>query len=913
MTERDLLDELLQAKVKERLFGGDHAPRLGRLVILEPLGKGGMGSVFAAYDPKLDRKVAVKLLRGSGANAARVLREARMLGKLNHPNVVSVYDVAESDGVISIVMEFLPGLSMRSIIGKAEPWRDVVAILSQAAQGLAAAHREGIVHRDVKPENIVLGEDRVRLVDFGLASLEPESPVASEARGSDSLEGSGTPGYMAPELLAGQPASAASDQYAFGVTLYEALHGVRPPAAGASSSEARRAGSAVPSWLDELAARALETDPSRRFTSMDELVTELLHDRRRRRRLGFLGVATLAALAAATWFGYERGKARDVCGAGNARVLASFPLEGYRQTLGEEAWAKKALDDFAASTRAWASSHRRVCEATRVHRTQSEALLELRMRCLDRNFERMSALAARFAAPLDVDARENAGAAVLSIPRPETCETLSEREDLALPDDPADRDRLRKAELALDRAWAAYALGRYTEAKDVAGGIEPQGTTPLPAAFRASWLSLFGATEARLGVRGARGRLEEALGEAARGHVPLVELEVWGRLLRNELFDGEPSRVVEWAPFARAAAARAGAGNAEIDGIEAEARREAGELREAKRLGTRALAAGDELRGDQRALVEMNLGSVELVSGHPVAAELQFSRALASAQAALGKDHPTLGLYLDKLGIAARHRGRIAEAERRHAEALALRNRYGEWDRAVGTSLIRRAQTRIEAGRVREAERDLERARAIRVRVHGEQHRRVGEVDLVSGDAAWARGDAKRAEELWRSAARLDPRLETAPRLALAGFEVPVESLETTSAELSLETALHSAALVALLARAGDPVRAARRADALVAELRACGSDVAPALANDVGVAAERAGRTDAAREAYELALRGLGEEPSRERLRAWLGLSSVAVPAARSHAAEAALALLDKMPELDARARKGLELLAKR
>ena len=147
------------------------------------------------------------------------------------------------------------------------------------------------------------------------------------------------------------------------------------------------------------------------------------------------------------------------------------------------------------------------------------------------------------------------------------------REDLALPDDPADRDRLRKAELALDRAWAAYALGRYTEAKDVAGVIEPQGTTPLPAAFRASWLSLFGATEARLGVRGARGRLEEALGEAARGHVPLVELEVWGRLLRNELFDGEPSRVVEWAPFARAAAARAGTGNAEIDGIEAEARR----------------------------------------------------------------------------------------------------------------------------------------------------------------------------------------------------------------------------------------------------------------------------------------------------------------------------------------------------
>ena len=169
MSERDLIDELLQAQVKTKLFGGDHAPRLGRLVILEPLGSGGMGTVFCAYDPRLDRKVAVKLLRDEGASAMRVLREARALGKLTHPNVVAVYDATETDGVVSIVMELAPGESLRTWIGADKPWRQVLAVMQQIGAGLAAAHRAGIIHRDIKPDNIMIGPDRARLVDFGLA------------------------------------------------------------------------------------------------------------------------------------------------------------------------------------------------------------------------------------------------------------------------------------------------------------------------------------------------------------------------------------------------------------------------------------------------------------------------------------------------------------------------------------------------------------------------------------------------------------------------------------------------------------------------------------------------------------------------------------------------------------------------
>src|SRR5262245_16680143 len=140
MPERDLVDELLRARVKTKLFGGDHAPRLGRLVILDRLGSGGMGTVLSAYDPRLDRKVAVKLVRGD-RGSDRVLREARALGKLAHPNVVAVYDATEADGVVSIVMELAPGEPLRRWIGASKPWREVLAVMIQAGAGLAAAHR----------------------------------------------------------------------------------------------------------------------------------------------------------------------------------------------------------------------------------------------------------------------------------------------------------------------------------------------------------------------------------------------------------------------------------------------------------------------------------------------------------------------------------------------------------------------------------------------------------------------------------------------------------------------------------------------------------------------------------------------------------------------------------------------------
>ncbi|MEZ4224795.1 MAG: serine/threonine-protein kinase [Polyangiaceae bacterium] len=841
MAERDLTDELLKAQVRRQLFGQEHAPRIGRWVILAPLGEGGMGTVFAAYDPKLDRKVAVKILRGEKSTRERVLREARLLGKLNHPNVVTVYDAVEVDEVISIVMELAPGKSLRHWIGDGRPWREVLATLQQIADGLAAVHRAGVVHRDVKPDNIVIGLDRPRLVDFGVASTSGDAP-----------ERSGTPGYVAPEVLAGMAATPASDQYGFGVTVFEALHGHRPPGT-------RRK---VPGWVSRLVERTLAQDPSKRFPSMDDIARQMGHDRRVRRSTLLLGSAGLVLAAAA---GYQQGKSRDECGGGEARVAAAFTpadIASIRANLGNAPWAKKTGDDFVHLLDTWSGSHRRVCEATRVHRGQTEAQLELRMRCLDRRFDRLRALAAALAAPLDPSEKENVAGAIASLPRPERCESLADASELP----EALRGRAQQEERRLDRAWVAYSLGRYRVARDLAMELEKDTRDLRVPPFRAALLLLLGSAEARLGMDAdAQTHLRTALEDAAAGHADAVTVEVWARLLRSELFDGSPARALEWAPFARAAVARAGAGASEIDGIEAEACRATGDLGRAQLLLKRALGEKDELRGDQRALLEMNLGSVELARGRPAAAEAAFTRAFELAEAALGPGHPGLGLYLDKLAAVARVRGRIAIALERHARALRLRREaYGHDDRAVATSLLRRARTLVEAGKLADAERDLQRARAIRVRVHGAAHRRLGEIDLARGDAAAARGDRRAASELYLSAAKLDPELEVAARLSEVGAPAELKRRDSISLDAVRESAL----------RIERVPEAASDAAALLAAWRALGKDVAPELSNAVGRAELAVGHRREAAMVFRAALATLSSEPSRTRLAALEGLA---------------------------------------
>src|SRR5262249_6153800 len=223
--------------------------RIGRYRLLEPIGAGGMGVVYAALDTRLGRKVALQLLRGGADHrpelATRLVREAHAMARIAHPNVITVHDVGQFGDQVYLAMELVDGPTLRTWLETPRPWREVLAVALQAAAGLVAAHDQGLVHRDVQPDNIlVAGDGRVRVTDFGLVALGAEADVGgagdSPLGGVVTADGAvaGSPAYMAPEQLDGEAATARSDVFSFCVTLHEALFGERP-FAGRSVAELR--------------------------------------------------------------------------------------------------------------------------------------------------------------------------------------------------------------------------------------------------------------------------------------------------------------------------------------------------------------------------------------------------------------------------------------------------------------------------------------------------------------------------------------------------------------------------------------------------------------------------------------------------------------------------------------------------
>ncbi|MBK6920799.1 MAG: serine/threonine protein kinase [Deltaproteobacteria bacterium] len=278
---------------------------IGRYVVTGKLGAGGMGVVYRAFDPQLQRTVAIKLVRprrardpAAAEHHARLLREARALAALSHPNVVPVFDVGEHDGGMFVAMQLIEGDNMQRWLAREQPpWRRILGVFRAAGRGLAAAHTAGLVHRDFKPANVLVGDDgRVRVVDFGLARAALGEDERAEGRLDPELFGSvtqvgvlvGTPLYMAPEQFVGGAADARADQYAFCVAFFEALYGhapfvgpeLRPMLAAKRRGQvpprpAHGRGADVPQALHDVIARGLQPDPARRFGNMPDLLREL--------------------------------------------------------------------------------------------------------------------------------------------------------------------------------------------------------------------------------------------------------------------------------------------------------------------------------------------------------------------------------------------------------------------------------------------------------------------------------------------------------------------------------------------------------------------------------------------------------------------------------------------------------------
>ncbi len=310
--------------------------RAGRYVLLDVLGRGGLGTVYSAWDPEIDRKVAIKLIRTDATDVddvqARLRREAQTLAKVAHPNVVAIYDVGTFRDQLFLAMELVEGHTLRRWLAEApRGWREIRDAFVQAGRGLAAVHDAGLVQRDFKPANVILGRDGVvKVLDFGLAravaGASPSPTVANTPSASSSslvdvqitMPGllAGTPAYMAPEQCRPGPIDARADQFAFCVSLFEALYGARPfpaeqiharlAAIASGRVPAPPADSDVPAWLHAAVVRGLANEPAARFASMTQLLAALQRDLHRKRSWWVVGaaatVSAVATAAALTWW-----------------------------------------------------------------------------------------------------------------------------------------------------------------------------------------------------------------------------------------------------------------------------------------------------------------------------------------------------------------------------------------------------------------------------------------------------------------------------------------------------------------------------------------------------------------------------------------------------------------------------------
>jgi serine/threonine protein kinase len=373
--------QALFERVRLRLGLGDGPVEIGRYQLRGRLGEGGMGVVYLAWDPQLGREVAVKLVRARPlANTtklrARLLREARILAKLRHPNVVTIYDAGEHGGEVFLAMEYVPGHSLREWQeNEQRPLVEVLRLYLEAGRGLAAAHAVGIVHRDFKPDNVLISADHHALVgDFGLANTAgddqasadddvPEGgPLDADARMTRTGELLGTVAYMAPEQLRGESVDARSDQYSFCLALWEAATEQRPfdgrnpdELATAKADAAPNGGEKLPNWLRRTLEVGLAADPRARHPDMETLVTKLERGLGRRKRWLLGGGLALAGLL----------------GLGGAAALGVHYMPS-ECTLATQIGALRAT---AASPRLQVEAHTRVRFDNDLHRLEHQARL----------------------------------------------------------------------------------------------------------------------------------------------------------------------------------------------------------------------------------------------------------------------------------------------------------------------------------------------------------------------------------------------------------------------------------------------------------------------------------------------------------------------------------------------------------
>ena len=550
----------------------DIGKRLGRYELRGVLGTGGMGRVYDAYDGELDRALALKVMRpeltrGSGVLAERLVRESRIMAKVVHPSVITVYDVGHVDDSVFIAMERIRGETLGAYVTRVKPsWRVALDLFERAGQGLAAAHDAGIVHRDFKPDNVLveLDGDRVRRVvvtDFGVAravvdetiDLRSDPGTSGQSKLTTTGAAIGTPAYMAPEQLDGDRVDVRADVFAFAVSLWEALFGQRP-FRGLTVAEIRiammeppKAPRGVPADIVRALERGLAIEPSERWSDMHALLRAL----RRRRTRTWIGLAVvLVAVLVAGAVVTTRALADapiDPCARALEpldRAVAQPRLSALRAQLGRTVmWSV----DYAAAK--WRTVHAATCS----DETPQSATVAA---CLDaRRIEIAGFLD-------DVAAEGPAGAdkLVAIIDDPKLCEHPSPGNLMSkMPEDPALRRRVTALRRRGFEGEAMRDRTEFAKAEAVAKQLVVDAKDVWAPVY-AEALYLLGTTQSLGGdAKQGSATLRDAAAVAERAHHDYIAANAWIQLVLSSMNDeGSAQHAVEYATYAEAAVDRLG-------------------------------------------------------------------------------------------------------------------------------------------------------------------------------------------------------------------------------------------------------------------------------------------------------------------------------------------------------------------
>lgn len=733
--QRDLgpADELTFARVAAAMFG-EHLElpkaRIGRFELVRLLGQGGMGSVFEARDPSLQRTVAIKVLKtgvGSSGRRRRMLAaEARALARLAHDNVVRIYEIGEHEEGLFVVMELVVGTDLRGWLHTTARTRaEILACHIRAGRGLAAAHRVGLVHRDFKPGNVLVGDDgTVRVADFGLASsvddgededeitvISGDVPDPSRASSSGPM---GTPGYMAPEQIALAPPDAYADQFSFCVTLYEALTGVLPfkPAhliemsAGDASPAPVAGWSGMPRWLSRILRRGLSSHPSARWPSLDALVEALVEAPKRRRRLALAAVVVVAV--ATGWALFQR-LTRPSCDATSELAEVWTTQRGDELAAGAPhspsfaapalELARTQLDDYGSR---WRDAYAASCEATWIAGTRTPQSLETSIACLDAA-RRDMATAIEILDDGRAETIARAGDVLARLPDPKSCERPTAGA--------AATDRDRELERVTGRARIIQASGHPREALDELDGLG-LGDVDIGPRAALAWL----ARSESLTELARYDDAESALLTAARiaasaddDRARLQVLRVLARFYGSALPDLGRSQLI--AAMLEGLGQRVDlspADRASLEDVEASVAAMHGDLQTAIDRARDAVAtvegsgaADPQLLAAQR----KRLGEALQAAGRHDDARATYRRASDDLSGAIGESHPGVATIAAALGSLALEEGKLDEARLHYEDALEVyRRAYGDESVALAIPLTVLAQVAVYARDFRTAE-----------------------------------------------------------------------------------------------------------------------------------------------------------------------------------------------------------------